>query len=445
MTTELLILLLLLLANGAFSMTELAVVSAKRGKLQRLAEEGDLRARAALNLAEHPTRFLSTVQLGITAIAIFSGLFGGETFAVRLQTWLNDFPFFAPHASWLSKVLVVGLITFLSIVVGELIPKRLALTNPEGISRFVAGFMSKLAWLCTPVVHVLSTTTDFLLKLFGVGPRSESSVTDEEIVDLMLEGRRTGVFDEEEQEMVESVLSLDSLAVKEIMTPRPKIVFIGRDEPPEQVWHKIVVSGHSIFPVYEGTRDNVVGIVSIKSLYANTAAGTSARVRDLMIKPLVVPETQNVRQLLESLRKHRFHVALVADEFGSIAGMVTMSDVAQAVLGDIPTLDERLQPSAKKREDGSWLIDGLYDIESAEEELEGVEFPEEAGRDYQTLAGFVVSQLSHVPTEGEFFDWKGWRFEIIDMDRHRVDKILVTKLDNSTNQPGSGQEAEAAA
>ncbi len=445
MTTELLILFLLLLANGAFAMTELAVVSAKRSKLQRLAEEGDARARTALQLSEHPTRFLSTVQLGITAIAIFSGLFGGETLAVRFQNWLNGFPAMAAHASWLSKVLVVGLITFLSIVIGELIPKRLALTNPEGISRAVSGFMLRLSWICTPLVHVLTTTTDFLLKLFGVGPRTESSVTDEEIVDLMLEGRRAGVFDEAEQEMVESVLSLDSLAVREIMTPRPKIVFLGRDEPPEQVWHKIVVSGHSIFPVYEVSRDNVVGIVSIKSLYANTAAGTAARVRDLMIKPLVVPETQNVRQLLEALRRHRFHVALVADEFGSIAGLVTMSDVAQAVLGDIPTLDQRLQPSAKKREDGTWLIDGLYDIESAAEELEGLEFPEEAGRDYQTLAGFVVSQLSHVPSEGEFFDWQGWRFEIIDMDRHRVDKILVTKLPEPSSTNGQeGKEVAAA-
>ena len=193
------------------------------------------------------------------------------------------------------------------------------------------------------------------------------------------------------------------------------------------VWHKIVVSGHSIFPVYEGNRDNVVGIVSIKSLYANTAAGTPARVKDLMVRPLVVPETQTVRQLLEALRRQRFHIALVADEFGGIAGLVTMSDVAEAVLGDIQSPDQRLQPEAKKRDDGSWLIDGLYDIDALTDTLGGISFTQEQGREYQTLAGFIVNQLAHVPTEGEWFEWQGCRFEIIDMDRHRVDKILVTR------------------
>ena len=429
MATEFLILFLLLAANGLFAMAELAIVSARKGKLKRLAEEGDRRAAAALELAEEPTRFLSTVQLGITLVGVFAGVYGGDTLAQRLQGWMLGVPLLVPYAHWMALGVVVLCITFSSLVIGELVPKRLALRDPESMARLMAGPMRLLSTVLGPLVSLLAGATDWILRLFGIAAHSEPTVTDEEVVDLMQEGREAGVFDEAEQEMVESVLSLDSLMVREIMTPRPKIVFLGRDEPSEQVWHKIVVSGHSIFPVYEGNRDNVVGIVSIKSLYANIAAGTAARVRDLMIKPLVVPETQTVRQLLEALRRTRFHVALVADEFGGITGLVTMSDVAEAVLGDIPSLDQRLQPEAKQRDDGSWLIDGLYDVGDLAEKMESLELPEGAGRDYQTVAGFVVSQLAHVPAEGEIFEWKGWRFEIIDMDRHRVDKVLVMSLD----------------
>ena len=433
MATEFLILFLLLAANGLFAMAELAIVSARKGKLKRLVEEGDRRAAAALELAEEPTRFLSTVQLGITLVGVFAGVYGGDTLAQRLQGWMMGVPLLVPHAHWMALGVVVLCITFSSLVIGELVPKWLALRDPESMARLMAGPMRLLSTVLGPLVSLLAGATDWILRLFGIAAHSEPMVTDEEVVDLMQEGREAGVFDEAEQEMVESVLSLDSLMVREIMTPRPKIVFLGRDEPSEQVWHKIVVSGHSIVPVYEGNRDNVVGIVSIKSLYANIAAGTAARVRDLMIKPLVVPETQTVRQLLEALRRTRFHVALVADEFGGITGLVTMSDVAEAVLGDIPSLDQRLQPEAKQRDDGSWLIDGLYDVGDLAEKMESLELPEGAGRDYQTVAGFVVSQLAHVPAEGEIFEWKGWRFEIIDMDRHRVDKVLVILL----NQGGA--------
>jgi len=442
MATEFLILFLLLAANGVFAMAELAIVSARKGKLKRMAEDGDRRAAAALELAEEPTRFLSTVQLGITLVGVFAGVYGGDTLAQRLETWINTVPWLASHAHWLALGVVILCITFLSLVIGELVPKRLALREPEGIARVLARPMRTLSTVLGPLVSLLAGATDWILRRFGIAAHQEAMVTDEEVVDLMQEGREAGVFDETEQEMVESVLSLDSLMVQEIMTPRPKIVFLGRDEPSEQVWHKIVVSGHSIFPVYEGNRDNVVGIVSIKSLYANIAAGTAARVRDLMIKPLVVPETQTVRQLLEALRRTRFHVALVADEFGGITGLVTMSDVAEAVLGDIPSLDQRLQPDAKRREDGSWLIDGLYDVSDLAEKVASLELPEEAGRDYQTVAGFVVSQLAHVPAEGEVFDWRGWRFEIIDMDRHRVDKVLVIPLHTlNGNTPSLDREA----
>ena len=425
MGTDLLIVLLLLLANGMLAMGELAVITARKARLKRQAARGEPGARAALALAESPSRFLSTVQLGITLVGVLAGVYGGDTIAEKLTARLARFPALQEYSHALAVGIVVLGLTFLSIVLGELVPKRLAMSNPEGAARLTAPPLRLLATLFAPIVRLLAACTDWVLGLFGIKERPEKMVTDEEIKDLMQEGLRTGVFDQSESEMVESVLELDSLAVREIMTPRPKIVFLGKDEPHDPVWHKIVVSGHSSFPVYEGNRDNIVGVVSVKAMYANLAAGQPAKVKDLMVRPLVVPETQTVHQLLEAFKKSRAHLALVADEFGGIAGLVTLSDVAQAVLGDFPSQHERLLPEAKQRDDGTWLIDGLYDIDGLQEKLDGVTFPHEPGREFQTLAGFVVTHLAHVPAEGESFEWQGWRFEIIDMDRHRVDKVLV--------------------
>ncbi|MGI8601677.1 MAG: hemolysin family protein [Verrucomicrobiales bacterium] len=426
MATELLIVLVLLLTNGAFAMAEIALISARKAQLKRAAGQGDARAKAALQLAESPTRFLSTVQFGITLIGVLAGVYGGDTVVQELALRFGSVPVLAAHAHWLAVAAVVLGLTFFSLVLGELVPKRVALWNPESIACLAARPLRFLSRIFAPGIRVLAACSDWILSLFGIHEQDQRRITDDQIKDLMQEGLQAGVFDKAESQMVESVLELDSLAVREIMTPRPKIIFIGKDEPHEQVWHKVVVSGHSIFPVYEGNRDNIVGVVSVKSMYANLAAGQPARVKDLMVKPLVVPETQTVRQLLGAFKKVRVPLALVADEFGGIAGLITLSDVAQAVLGDFPSQHERLLPEARQRDDGSWLIDGLYDIDELAEQLTGVTFPHEPGRDYQTLAGFVVTHLAHVPTEAEWFDWQGWRFEIIDMDHHRVDKVLVT-------------------
>jgi putative hemolysin len=244
---------------------------------------------------------------------------------------------------------------------------------------------------------------------------------------LVREGLRAGVFQKAETEMVESVLMLDTLAVRNIMTPRPKIIFLNKNDPHETVWHKIVVSAHSNFPVYEGNRDHVVGIISIKAIYANLAAGTEARISDLMTRPLVVPATQTVIQLLEIFKKTGQHIALVTDEFGGIVGLATLHDVMETIVGDFPSTEERLKPEAKRRGDGSWLIDAMIEIEKLEEVLPGLTFGDEENKDYQTLAGFVVKHLGRVPKEGETFESQGFVFEILDMDRHRVDKVLVMR------------------
>ncbi len=422
---EIIVIVLLLLTNGFFAMTEIAVVSVRKARLKRLADAGDDRAKAALELAESPNRFLSTVQIGITLIGIFAGAFGGATIADNIRAGLQPFPWLAPYGESIGLGIVVVTITYFSLVLGELAPKRIGLNNPEGIAMAVARPMLQLARVARPVVSFLGASTDALLRVFAFKPVKDATVTEEEVKILVQEGLRTGVFQKAETEMVESVLMLDTLAVRDIMTPRPKIIFLNRSDPHELIWHKIVVSAHSYFPVYEGNRDNVVGIVSVKAVYANVAAGTKASTAALMTKPLVVAATQTVIQLLESFKQTGKHIALVTDEFGGIVGLVTLHDVMEAIVGDFPSPEERLKPKAVRRDDGSWLMDAMIEIEQVEKVLPGLTFGDVESKDYQTLAGFIVKHFGRVPKEGETFESQGYVFEILDMDRHRVDKVLV--------------------
>ncbi|MEK7684775.1 MAG: hemolysin family protein [Verrucomicrobiota bacterium] len=421
---EILVIFLLLVVNGVFAMTEIAVVSSRKTRLRRLAEAGDARAGVALQLAESPNRFLSTVQIGITLVGILAGAFGGATIAEQIAEGLQAIPPLAPYGEGIGLTIVVLAITYFSLVLGELVPKRIGLGNPEGISMLVAKPMHRLSVIAGPVVKFLGASTDALLRVFRVQPWKEAAVTEEEVKVLMQEGLRAGAFQKVESEMVESVLELDRLPVRDIMTPRPKIIWLNRDDPHETVWHKIVVSGHSFFPVYEGNRDHVVGVVSVKAIYANLAAGVGVKLADLMVKPLVVPATQVVIQLLETFKQTGQHIALVVDEFGGIVGLVTLADVLEAIVGDFPSQDERSKPQAQKREDGSWLIDAMIETEKVETAL-GLVLGDSDSKDYQTLAGFVVKHLGRVPREGETFETQGYVFEILDMDRHRVDKVLV--------------------
>lgn len=435
---EVFILVLLLLANGVFAMTEIAVVSVRRGHLRRLAEAGDGRAKAALDLAESPNRFLATVQIGITLVGILAGAYGGATIAAKLEPIIAGVDWLAPYARQVAFGLVVVMITYLSLVVGELVPKRIGLGHPEGIAMTVARFMQGLSRACSPVVAFLSISTDTVLRVFGVRPQKEPAISEEEVRVLMQEGMRAGAFHRVEGEIVSSVLELDQLRVRDLMTPRAKVIFINVHDTHDQVWHKIVVSGHSYFPVYSGDRDHVVGIVSIKAIYANLAAGAGSSLKDLMVPALVVPESLNALQLLEAFRKARKHIALATDEFGGIAGLVTLNDVMEAVVGEVATAEERAKPSAKLREDGSWLADGLMSTADVSSAIPGVSF--DANAEFQTLAGYVIQQLGHIPKEGETFTAQGHLWEVIDMDRHRVDKVLIMPA-KSTGLPTGGAGA----
>jgi len=422
---EVAIIFVLLIANGVFAMAEIAVVSSKKARLRRLAEQGSVNAKVALELAESPNRFLATVQIGITLVGIFAGAFGGATLAAKLAVPIGQVSFLAPYAEEIAFGVVVAVITYFSLVLGELVPKRFGLSNPERIAMMIARPMNWLSKFAGPVVSFLGTSTEALLRLLGFKPEKEATVSEEEVRVMMQEGLRAGAFNHVESQIVHSALELDQLPLRDIMTSRIKVIWLNQDDPHDQIWHKIAVSNHSHFPVYEGNRDHTVGVVSVKAIYASLAARGVVNIKELMIPPLVVPETQTVLQLVETFKQSGKHIALVTDEFGGIVGLVTLNDVMEAVVGEFPSQGDRARPEARKRDDGSWLIDGMMDLEAVEKVLPGFKFGGAAYAEYQTLAGFVVKTLGRVPHEGETFEAQGYTFEVLDMDRHRVDKVLV--------------------
>ena len=426
MGTELVAIGILLLINGLFAMAEIAVISSRKARLKKLTDDGNTRAAAALALAESPTRFFSVVQVGMTLCSTVAGALGGATFADRFAAWLDRvLPGLAAYSHIAAFILVAGGITFATLLAGELVPKRIALTSPERIAMLLAGPMQALAWLARPVVWVLTVVTDAVVKALGLAQRKEAPVTDEELRILIEQGLHAGTFNKAEKEMVEGVLGLDQLPVTAMMTPRPKIVFLNLDDPEETNWRKIVASGHSHFPVYQGGRDQVVGMVAVKALWAHAAIGVPTNLKNLLVPPLFVPEAMHAMQLLEQFKKSGRHVALVADEFGSIQGLVTLIDVLEAIVGDIPAQDRRSQPEVRQREDGSWLLDATLSTGALKALLSLDVLPGEEEADFQTLAGFIVTQFGRIPAAGDHLDYAGWRFEVVDMDRHRVDKVLV--------------------
>ena len=437
---ELLIIAMLLLATGFFAMAETALISARKTRLRELAENGDRRAAKALALSEQPNRFLSTVQIAITLINILQGAVAGEDMKNLIAAFLSRLDLIAPYADRIAIVLVIAGITFASVVIGELVPKRAALANPDGIARLVAGPITTLAWLSTWVISTLTWSTDRILGVLGLGKVRDQSVSEGEINDLVQQGLKTGAFNPTESEMVAGVLQLDQLGVTAIMTPRPKMVFLNLEDADEINWRKIVTSGHSRYPVYTMHRDQVVGVVTVKAIWANSAFGLPASLKSVMSPPLIVPESMTVIHLIEQFRKTGQHLALVTDEFGAIQGLVTMIDVMEAIAGDLPEKGRRAAPEARKRDDGSWLIDATLLIPEFKELLELDELPHEDTAEYKTAGGFVMTYFGRIPRAGDHFDHAGWRIEVIDMDRHRIDKILATRLPEE--KAGDEQEEE---
>jgi putative hemolysin len=430
---EALVILLLIILNGVFAMSEIAVVSARKARLQQWAEAGDTKARAALELANAPNQFLSTVQIGITLIGILAGAFGGATIAKELDAWLGDIPLLAPYSRALSLALVVAITTYLSLIVGELVPKRLALNHPERLAAAIAGPMRLLSRVAYPVVHLLSLSTEFVLRMFGVKPSTEPPVTEEEIRVLVEQGTRAGMFEEAEREMVERVFRLGDRRVGAVMTPRTEIVWLDRDATPEEIRRTITESAHSRFLVAQESLDNVLGIIHAKDLLAQCLAAQSVDLTTPLQQPLYVPESMGALKVLELFKQTGTHIALAVDEYGGIQGLVTPNDLLEALVGDLPEAGEVGEPLALQREDGSWLLDGMLPVDEFKALFHLGFLPGQHQGVYNTLAGFVIMQLGRIPTAADSFEWGGLKIEVMDMDGNRVDKVLVVPLRHDTS------------
>ena len=425
-TLEILVIFLLFIANGIFAMSEIAVVSAKKVRLQERSNKGNVGARAALELANAPEDFLSSVQIGITLIGILMGALGGGTLAEALAAGLKRVPLLSPYSEAIGVGLVVLGLTYLSLVIGELVPKRLALNNPERIASAVARPMRWLSVLTSPAVRLLTVSTDGLLRLLRVKPSTEPPVTEEEIQVLIEQGTQAGVFEEAEQDMVTGVFRLGDQQVSTIMTPRTEIVWLDLEDSPEETRRKITESAHTLFPVGQGSLDNILGVVQSKDLLTRCLAGHQpVDLKAVLQRALLVPETKPVLQAIELFRESRTHIALVIDEYGGLQGMVTINDILEGIVGDLPAVGEA-PPGAVQREDGSWLLDGLMPVDEFKEVLQIGELPGEDRGYYHTLGGFVMTRLGHIPSAADHFEWGRLRFEVVDMDGRRVDKVLVT-------------------
>lgn len=428
------LLLLLILLNGAFAMSEIAVVSSRKARLQRLAEDGSPGARSALALHNDPSIFLSTVQVGITSIGILSGAIGEAALADPIAAHLGEIETLAPYAKGIALTVVVIGLTYFSVVVGELVPKRLGLLAPEGIASLVARPMNTLARFTSPLVKLLSSSSSLLLSLMDAKRKDEPPVTDDEINVLMEQGAEAGVFHESEQEIVSNVLRLDEQRIVSIMTHRSDIYHIDLADPEDEIRRLLAESPYERIVVCRDGLEHIVGILRASDLLRPALEGSPLDIESVLRPPLYVPESVTTTQLLENFRTARMQFALIVDEYGELEGLVTIADVLTAIVGELPSTDER---DMVMRADGSWLVDGSVAMERLKNELDIEEAP--PGEDenaFNTLGGFVMHMLGRIPAVAEHFEWNGMRFEVMDMDRNRVDKVLVIRL-----QPPTGADS----
>jgi putative hemolysin len=423
---EILIILLLILANAIFSMTEMAVVSSRKALLRARANDGDAGADAALELAANPNHLLSTVQTGMTLVSILAGAFGGATVAGELAVYFAEIPYIGPYSGGVGLVAIVLLITFFNLVLGELVPKRLALSHPERVASFMAPPMSAISKIASPVIFLLSATTDLVLRALGVRSYIEPAVTEEEIRIMIDQGTTAGVIEEEEQDIMERVFSMGDRKVNSIMTPRGEIIWLDVDDPAEEIQRKISSGPFSMFPVCRKKLDNVLGVVQSKDLLSCNLKDRKVDLKSSLLPPLFIPESMRALKVLEKFKQTGIHLAIALDEYGSVQGVVALIDLLEGLVGDIPHIDELAEPQILRRDDGSYLVDGDLPVDAFKEALHLESLPEEENGLYHTLGGFVMMHLEKVPSTGDHFEWGGWRFEVVDMDEHRVDKLLIT-------------------
>jgi putative hemolysin len=429
---ELIILFLLIVFNGLLSMSELAVISARKARLQQMADEGSTGAAKALALAASPGQFLSTVQIGITLVGILAGAFGGATIARWLAAQLADVPFVGDYAEPISVGVVVVVTTYLSLVIGELVPKQLALRNAEGVAARMAGFLTGLARVTQPLVHVLNASTEGSLRLMRIKPAEGPDVTEEEVRLMLAQATAQGIFEPMEEEMVDQVFRLADRKVGALLIPRTEIDWLDVNDSPDMLREEVIDSGHSRYPVAEGELDKILGVVMAKDLLAQSLSGQPFNLRTILRPALFVPESTPALKVVERFKQTHSQLAIVIDEYGGVEGLVTSGDIMSSIVGDIPEPDEEYESGAIQREDGTWLIDGMYSIEEFQELFDVETLPEANEGYYQTVGGFVMASLGQVPEAGDHFHWAGLRLEVVDMDGRRVDKVLVTRLPEDT-------------
>jgi putative hemolysin len=417
---EIFILLGLILLNGIFSMSEIALVSARKARLEAQANKGNKRAKEALQLANHPDNFLSTVQIGITLIGILTGIYSGEKLTDDFIYFLNKFSITRPYSEGLATTIIVILLTYFTLILGELVPKRVGLTRPEAISKFMAKPMNILGYVTYPFLWLLSKSSHFIIKLFNI-KSDDNQVTEEEIKAIISEGTEHGAIEEAEQEIIERVFHLGDRNITSLMTHRSDIIWFEQNDNESKIREKIIEDPHSIYPICDGTLDNIKGVVSIKDLYI---ADDLTLFKDLMQPALFVPDNNTAYQVMEKFRESKIHSCFIVDEYGSVLGMITMNDILEAIIGDMP------QPDADDyeimaREDGSFLVDAQIPFFDFLDRFDKTDWMTDSEHQFDTLAGCILHELERIPQTGDKIKWKGFDIEVVDMDGHRIDKVLV--------------------
>ncbi|UXN66821.1 hemolysin family protein (plasmid) [Phyllobacterium sp. A18/5-2] len=422
---ELLIVGFLIVLNGVFALSELAVVSARKVRLEMLADRGVAGAQAAIALSESPGKFLSTVQIGITLVGIVAGAFSGATLGARMGQLLTGAGLRPDIAQPGGYALVIGIITYLSVIVGELVPKHLALKNPERIACFIARPMNILSRVAAPAVWLLDASTRGVFKLLGVSTASQSAITDEEILTIVAEAGSTGVIEEAERSMISGVIRLGDRSVRAVMTPRTDVEMVKVDEDVASLKGKLIASNHSCLPIFDEDRDNVIGVIMLKDMVEALLSSSRVVVRDHIRSAPVIPDTLDALAALKVLRNSDVPMALVHDEYGHFEGLLTPADILDAIAGAFRSDEDQGEPEAVRRDDGSWLLAGWMPADEMAELL-GIDLPKT--RHYETVAGFIIDRLERIPETGEAINFDEWRFEVVDLDHRRVDKVLASRI-----------------
>jgi putative hemolysin len=427
---DIIILLVLILINGFFVMSEIALISARKTRIESLSNKGDLKAKTALKLIENPEEFLSTSQIGITLISILTGVYSGEKFSKQLSPYVQQINSIKPYAEEISTVLVVIAVTFLSIILGELIPKKMGLLRAEKIAVSVAGTINMISYLVHPFVWLLSRITNFIFRIFNIKKPSDHAVTEEEIKAMITEGSEQGSIEEDEKDIIERVFHLGDRSITSLMTHRTEIEWLDAKNTIAEIKTKMQEINFSTYPVCKGKIDEIIGIVHVKDMLM---ADDNSSIQELCKEALFVPENNTAYQLLEKLKSSQTHACFIINEYGTLEGMITLNDIVEAIVGDVSQPGET-ESEIVKREDGTFLIDGLIQFYDFLSYFERTDWMNEGEQDFDTLAGFALHRLEHIPASGEKFEWKDFKFEIIDMDGQRIDKLLVSISEELQNE-----------